>query len=119
MKYLNMLNRQGTNEVLQWGFISTLIVSTLIIAIIFIIVVVKFRQVFKERALNVYRMLQYTMLILYLFLVTATNFTKLIDGIELHNYLLFIYVSFAYFYAEVINIVSWVNFLMHLKMYSR
>jgi hypothetical protein len=67
-------------------------VLVIILAAITAVTIYKFVQMSKEKAINVYRILQLSMLILYIVIIIITSFMKFKDGIPLYNYLIYIYV---------------------------
>ena len=58
------------------------------------------------------------MVFTYILLTTMTSFLKFDPHIRMYIYLLFIYISFAYFFAEVVNVVWWIDFIIQMKNYS-
>jgi len=62
--------------------------------------------------------MQYSVLILYLFLGFTVTWTRFIDNARLVCYTFYVYICFAYQWAEIINTTWWINFIMQINIYS-
>ena len=114
---LDLLHKPTKQNRTFWSYLGGVILQTILIAFFNIFTIIRFRNIFKEKALNIYRILQLSMLLLYMTLVIVTSFLKFANY-PLYGYLLHIYIWFAYFYAEIINITWWVNFKILMNSYS-
>lgn len=69
----------------------------------------------KDKALNVYKIIQYVVLLWYLAASTVHLTLKFFPWYSFHNDSTSALVYFAFLFSEIVNIACWVNFLIHLK----
>ena len=106
-------------KVMYWGYFSMFLVTATILLMIWVWIILKLRQEYKSPLLDIYRIIQFIILFVYIICILLTNALRFIQSFEIYNLATFIYVWLGYYVCEVIHSIWWINFLLHLKLYVK
>ncbi|CAI2370075.1 unnamed protein product [Moneuplotes crassus] len=74
----------------------------------------KIKELFYNEIIDIYKLIQYCILMFYLIIGVCHLTLKFYKGYEFHNYGVFLFIYFHFLMSEVINISCWRNFQSHL-----
>ena len=101
-----------------WSFLTLWILIWIILIWLIVWTCKKFKRIYKMQTKNIFRLLQFILLLYVLIMWVASFLIKFISDFQLQNYPFFLHVYFSFYFSEITNLSWWIVFLFHIKAYS-
>ena len=115
---VSSLFTESSYAITFYGYLIYFILIATLLSGWFIFFAIKFWKECSKGLIDIYRIIQYSILLLYLLSVIIVDGLKFINDFQYYNITTFVYILIGYYLSDLVNITCWITLIVHSKYYT-